>query len=150
MNSNNAVSRGLYSILNYHNNFKKLENHDNVEFKSAFDIHHIFPVKYLEETFGPMSNEYDLADSFLNKMIINKIPNIKYGKKPPSQYLSEFPINENGKLSESLDSHLIPKNKEILNGKYDSKFIDVLDDRYKVILKNLNNFIIKKYNQLID
>jgi hypothetical protein len=69
-------------------------------------------------------------------MIIGEIPNKKYGKKAPSEYLNNSPLNENPYLQECLSSHQIIYPDKLIKGDYDSDFKTFLEDRY-ISIKDL-------------
>ena len=69
--------------------------------------HHIFPQAYLRDLESPV--EAKLRDSVLNRALIDKITNIRIGKRPPSDYLQEI-ADEVGdvRLDSILKSHMLP------------------------------------------
>jgi len=73
----------------------------------AVDDHHIFPRKYLEEL-GLAGR----PDSILNHTLIDKVTNIRIGKKAPSVYLSEMEVELKGTLDQVLTSHGLPSAKD--------------------------------------
>lgn len=108
---------------------KNFHNSTNVDYNKEVDIHHIYPIGYIKDKFSVRSDEYDVADSFLNKTRINKIPNIRIGKKSPGNYCSEiFAIN--AKLTDSLATHYFDDIDGILQGGYDHDFMGFLNLRY--------------------
>lgn len=58
------------------NKFKNLENNANISISEKIDVHHIYPVKYIDKNFAENSFEDERVDTVLNKIRINKISNI--------------------------------------------------------------------------
>lgn len=129
-------SNAKFMALNYlmwnKQQFKNFENNAVVSIKNNIEIHHFFPTNYLK-SFGKDSPEYDLADSILNKVRINKISNIKINDKSPSKYLSEIEAKSTVDLNNTLSTHYIPDIDNIKNGIYDNNYIDFLKKRYDEI-----------------
>lgn len=73
----------------------------------SIDDHHIFPDAFLKEHRPDLPGT--LRDCILNRTHIDKITNIRIGKRPPSDYLAEI-AEEAGdaKLDEILASHMLP------------------------------------------
>lgn len=129
--------------------FLNFENSENISIKSDIDVHHFYPVSYVKKTFGEDSTEFDLVDSILNKVRINKISNIKIKDKSPGTYLSEIldfrlkdcdPVEresrflkEKTKLIFSLDTHGIPNSESIINGLENENFKSFLSKRYAIL-----------------
>jgi hypothetical protein len=112
--------------------FKNIENNAIVSIKNNIEVHHVFPSNYLKTTFGDNSPEYDLADSVLNKILINKISNIKISNKAPGNYLTEIKNNvPNNKIEESLLSHFIGETNDLVNGLFDRDYLTFILNRYK-------------------
>lgn len=111
---------------------KNFENDARVNFDQSVDVHHIFPRSFIKDNYGERSDEFDVVDSFLNKTRINKIPNIKIGKKAPSIYLTEIQ-KINSKIEESLNTHFIDDIQGLIKGDYDSDFLEFMDLRYNEI-----------------
>lgn len=109
--------------------FLNFKNHAKVSFADKVDVHHVFPSGYLKEHFGENSEEYDVSDSILNKVFINKIENIKIGKKAPSIYLNELK-KTHPNINESIQSHLLGGNNKLIDGAFDNQFKDFLRLRY--------------------
>lgn len=145
-----AVFAGVMSLMNYKYPFKELANDGLINFKDEINIHHIFPKKYIEEAFLADSFEAENVDSILNKMVIGKISNIKFGKKSPSTYLTQEPLNKNTKIKNSLESHLIPNPEDLINGAYDQSFKSFLEARYVLISDLLDKEIIKAREKLLQ
>jgi hypothetical protein len=135
-NNSNAKGIGIQYYLWSKNQFKHLENDLIVSFatQTQVDIHHVFPVNYLRNNFRPVgkSEEFDVSDSILNKIRINKISNIKISDKSPSKYLNEI-LDKNKDLNSSLASHIIFDTDKLLKGDYDNDFKGFLQKRYNDI-----------------
>lgn len=73
--------------------------------ENPVDDHHVFPQGYLPQGVPPV-----LRDSILNRTLIDKITNIRIGKRAPSDYLAEIRGAWGGAaaLDELLGSHLLP------------------------------------------
>jgi hypothetical protein len=132
-NNANAKFMAISYFMWFKNRFKNLENNAIVSV-NKLEIHHVFPSHYLKTKFGENSPEFDLADSILNKIRINKISNIKISNKPPGEYLTEIKSNSpNPKIENSLKSHLIGDAAQLIAGQYDSDFLGFLLSRYNQI-----------------
>ena len=70
---------------------------------NAVDDHHIFPTAYLRET-----GQTKHVDTVLNHTLIDKVTNIRIGKKAPSVYLSEMASELGTTLGSVLSSHGLP------------------------------------------
>lgn len=148
-NDRAALTRGIVSVLNYHSPLLKLENGTSVSFDSGnVESHHIFPRKYVEENFDSNSDDIDFMNSVLNRTYINKVPNIKYGKKRPSTYLNESPITENSRLIECLESHFVPNPQALVNGDYDTELMRFMEERFDLIYSKLKDILIDPHNHL--
>lgn len=133
-NNANAKFMAISYFMWSKHKFKNLENNATVSVNNNIEIHHVFPSNYLKTKFGENSIEYDLADSILNKIRINKISNIKISNKAPSEYLSEIKSKSpNPKIEDSLKSHYIGDTSELILGSYDSDFLGFLQSRYNQI-----------------
>jgi hypothetical protein len=133
-NNANAKFMAISYYMWSKNRFNNLENNATVSVNSNIEIHHVFPSHYLKTKFGENSAEYDLADSILNKIRINKISNIKISNKAPSEYLTEIKAKSpNANVELSLKSHFIGEAEELISGKYDSDFAGFLLSRYNQI-----------------
>lgn len=138
--------------------FKNLENNASISISEKIDVHHIYPIKYIDKNFKINSFEDERVDSVLNKIRINKISNIKIRDKAPSEYMAELVLHntvksldgkydddskENAKkqLIKSLETHCIPFTEELLKEGSDRSFEDFLKARYQLFekyLKSLN------------
>ncbi len=133
LTSNGAIFTGIMSIMNYKNGtLKNLSNDLDIDFNNSINIHHIYPSKYMEKNFEQESFENEYSDSILNKMITEKIPNIKFGEKKPSQYLSE--LNNNKDITESLKTHCISDSENLISGKLDLSYKTFVTTRGKNII----------------
>jgi hypothetical protein len=133
-NNANAKFMAISYFMWSKTRFKNLENNATVSVNNNIEIHHIFPSHYLKTKFGENSAEYDLADSILNKIRINKISNIKISNKAPGEYLTEIKTKSpNSKIENSLKTHLIGDTSDLISGKYDSDFLGFLFSRYNQI-----------------
>jgi hypothetical protein len=149
LTSNGAVFTGVMSIMNYNKKYlKNLSNENNIDYENSINIHHIFPSKYLEKNFDSEAFENENSDSVLNKMLIEKIPNIKFGEKKPSVYLGE--LRKNKHLSESLSSHCIPSPEDLINGKFDFNYKAFLEERAKIIINLIDDEIGCTKIELLD
>ncbi len=132
LTSNGAIFTGIMSIMNYSKNgLKNLHNNNPLDFANNINIHHIFPSKYLENNFDQESFENEYSDSILNKMITEKIPNIKFGDKKPSIYLSA--LTENNFIEDSLINHCIPNPDKLISGNFDNSFKEFVNERAKTL-----------------
>jgi len=72
------------------------------------DVHHVFPVKFLERRYGDKSEQFKKREIVLNKTIIRDETNRTYIKDDlPSVYLAGI-ARVNPKLEEALKNHLLP------------------------------------------
>jgi len=82
------------------------------------DDHHIFPVGYL----SPQGVPGTVRDSILNRTLIDRVTNIRIGKRPPSDYLTEIRAawGSDTEFRALLDSHLLPagENSPLLTDKF--------------------------------
>jgi hypothetical protein len=133
-NNANAKFMAISYYMWSKNRFNNLENNATVSVNTNIEIHHVFPSNYLKTKFGENSVEYDLADSILNKIRINKISNIKISNKAPGDYLTEIKTKcPNPNIEESLKSHFIGEGDKMVSGKFDSDFLGFLLSRYHQI-----------------
>lgn len=130
-NNSNAKFMAISYFMWSKNRFKNLENNATVLVNNNIEIHHVFPSNYIKTRFGDNSMEYDLADSILNKIRINKISNIKISNKAPSTYLKEIKSNSpSSNIEDSLKSHFIGDVQDLISGQYDSDYLGFLLSRY--------------------
>ena len=140
-----AVYKGVFNLISWHaGGIRDWKNNNKISLKSTstaegqnLDDHHVFPKKYLRNAKKDMEDA--LVDSVLNRALVPKITNIKIGGRAPSDYLKEL-SGANGKLSESLDAHLIPV--ELVNGVYDDLYEIFLEDRGKRVVKVISEDIL--------
>lgn len=79
----------------------------------AIDDHHVFPKAYLNPSDASPTQPTELVDSILNRTMIDRITNIRIGKRSPSDYLAEVRTEfEAGDLAMSFEdllaTHLVP------------------------------------------
>ena len=129
--NSSAKFLGIQYLIYSNSKFLNFENNTPVSFKEAVDIHHFYPSNYLAKEYGKESDEYDVSDTILNKVFINKIANIKYKDNKPSKYLKD--LKNNTDISKALTSHLIPSPKDTISGKNDKLFMKFIQERYKLI-----------------
>lgn len=110
-----ASFNGIMCLMNYHKSFKNWSNTSLVNKNEKIDVHHIFPKKFISENYEDESFENENVDTILNKVIIEKLPNQKFGAKAPSKYLNESPISDNSKIKESLSSHYMPDYEKLIS-----------------------------------
>lgn len=131
-----SKSNAKFMALNYYmwnkKPFKNFGNYADVSFTEKVDVHHLFPTDYIVKKFGKLSDEFDYADTILNKVRINKIENIKIGNKPPKQYLEEIK-NKNSELKKSMETHFIGESEKFMNGDFDENYFDFLQARFDKI-----------------
>lgn len=141
----NAVYKGVLNLMNLHSGgIRDWKNNNLVTFTSAsLEDHHIFPLQYLSTKFPDVSETVN--NSVLNRTLIPKITNIKIGKQPPSEYLREM-FEANPDLPDSLGKHFIPS--ELLDGDYDDKYNEFLEDRGKLLMDFLNKEIVTLKQEL--
>jgi hypothetical protein len=83
----------------------------NMILEEKIDDHHIFPQAYIAEHEPNVSAT--TRDCVLNRTLIDKITNIRIGKRPPSEYLAEIATSiGDDVLEEVLESHLLPGAKD--------------------------------------
>lgn len=155
-NNSNAKFMALSYYMWSKNTFCNIENDATVSVNNNIEIHHVFPSNFIKTKYGENSIEYDLSDSILNKIRINKISNIKISNKAPSIYLNEIKNKApNSKIEHSLKTHFIGDVDKLLNGSFDDNFMGFLNSRYNQILplfnelKNAsNNLISANYDEI--
>lgn len=74
---------------------------------NAVDDHHIFPAGYLKD-----EGETKHVDTVLNHTLIDKLTNIRLGKKAPSVYLAEMESELHDALPGVLRSHGLPSDED--------------------------------------
>lgn len=132
-----AVYRGLVGLmatrgaLDFHNaqrlTWEKVHNQE-------INDHHVFPQAWLRDELPSIPSR--LRDTILNRALIDKITNIRIGRRAPSDYIEEM-AEELGEslLSEILGSHFLPSD---LDGPLRrDQFEDFLDQREKWLLKEI-------------
>jgi hypothetical protein len=83
----------------------------NMILEEKIDDHHVFPQAYVAEHEPNVSAA--TRDCVLNRTLIDKITNIRIGKRPPSEYLAEIAESiGDDVLEEVLKSHLLPGTKD--------------------------------------
>lgn len=166
-NSNTKFLTVNYLMWN-EKKFRNLENNGNIFIDDKIDVHHIYPVNFVDKNFPENSFEDERVDTILNKVRIPKISNIKIKDKAPSVYLKELVLHNTEKYDgekctseayntakdefvTSLETHCIPFSEDLLNGGCDGKFVNGSSDgkfeeflkaRYKLFekyLKKLND-----------
>ncbi len=132
-----GIYKGVLNLINYKSaGIRDWNNNDKITFRNHdLEDHHIFPRKYLQ---NELNVEKELIDCVLNRALIPKTTNIKYGGKMPGAYLAES-FKNNSELGESLKAHLI--SPKIIQGD--------LDLQYERFLKNRANKIINIINKEI-
>ncbi len=106
----------------------------NMILDDKIDDHHVFPQAYINENLPEVSTT--LRDCIINRTLIDKVTNIRIGKRPPSEYFSE--IQEaigDAKFKELLDSHLIPTGPE--STPLEDDFDSFLNQREKLIIQQI-------------
>ena len=131
--NSNAKFKALCYYMWAKGKFKNIENNATVSINKNIEVHHVFPSNYLKNAFGKNSPEYDLSDSVLNKILINKKSNIKISNKAPSIYLNEIKSQKNEDIEESLSSHFIGNTDKLIDGSLDSDYMAFLRNRYNEI-----------------
>ena len=149
LTSKGASFNGVMSLLNHKNRFKNWSNTGLVNTSEKIDVHHIFPKKFVSDQFGEESYESENVDSILNKAVIEKLPNQKYGAKAPSIYLNETPLSENEKMEECLDTHLIPNYKNLLDGSYNADYKQFINDRFDLIYACLKSELLDFQEEIL-
>jgi hypothetical protein len=74
--------------------------------EEKIDDHHVFPQGYIADNLEGVSNT--LRDSILNRTLIDKLTNIRIGKRAPSDYLKEIRSEQGDKFQQLIESHLLP------------------------------------------
>jgi hypothetical protein len=72
------------------------------------DIHHVFPIKFLERRYGTGSEQFKKRDTILNKILIKNETNRNYIKDEPPRLYLEGIKKTNPKVEELFDGHLLP------------------------------------------
>src|SRR5690606_34460191 len=96
-----ANSNTKFLTVNYlmwsEKKFRNLENNGNIFIDDKIDVHHIYPVNFVDKNFPENSFEDERVDTILNKVRIPKISNIKIKDKAPSVYLKELVLHNTEK-----------------------------------------------------
>lgn len=148
--STGAIFIGIMSIINSKYQLRNLHNSNAIDFRQPMNVHHIYPVNYLNSNFSDDSFENENYNSILNKMLIEKIPNIKFGKDAPSVYLNKPEIQKNTQIIESLNTHLIPNPDKLISGSLDNDYKNFTKNRYNKIVELLDREIVGMKNDLLD
>lgn len=140
-----TIYRGVLNLLGYEQRgLRSWNNGDILKADVPLEGHHIYPRAYIEQA---PSNSLDtsqteaeeLLDCVVNMTLIPKLTNIKIGKRPPSQYLSEL-RNSNPKLEECLASHMV--NPALIDNKdWDRQFKHFLDERGNGIVTLIQKYV---------
>jgi hypothetical protein len=106
------------------------------------DDHHVFPQQYLKD-----NGLGDAVDSVLNHTLIDKITNIRIGKKAPSTYLDEMINGKDGhdgqgraKVDTILSSHHLPDADD--GPLFQDRFEDFLTWRLHALKKRLDGVVV--------
>jgi hypothetical protein len=81
--------------------------------EERIDDHHVFPQGYIADNLEEVSNT--LRDSILNRTLIDKLTNIRIGKRAPSDYLEEIQGELGDKFKQLISSHLLPSDALLAN-----------------------------------
>lgn len=137
-----AIYVALLNFINYcAGGLKNWNNSNYISFSQKVDDHHIFPREYLN-SLSDEGIDSNLINSVANRTLIPKITNIKIGKKPPHVYMKELKEIENPNFEDILINHMIPV--ETINGLYEGFYIDFLEERAKLIFKEIDKRINNK------
>jgi hypothetical protein len=100
------------------------------------DIHHVFPIKFLERHYGRESEQFKKRDTILNKVLIRKETNRNYIKDdPPTLYLEGIKkVNPN--VEELFKGHLLPANL-------------MKSDNFDAFLEERKSEIVEKVKELV-
>lgn len=132
-----AVYRGLVGLmatrgaLDFHNaeplSWNKVHNQE-------INDHHVFPQAWLRDEMPSIPSR--LRDTILNRALIDKITNIRIGRRAPSDYIEEM-AKELGEslLSEILGSHFLPSDPD--GPLRLDQFEDFLDQREGWLLEEI-------------
>jgi hypothetical protein len=105
------------------------------------DDHHVFPQGYL----NPRGVPPVLRDSILNRTLIDKITNIRIGKRAPSDYLSEIAAawGSPTAVDELLNSHLLPsaESSPLLRDEFDV-FLSWRESRLVREIESVTGFVV--------
>jgi hypothetical protein len=143
-----AVYSGILNLINY--NAKGLidwKNTSKLSFNSKLEDHHIFPREYLKTNYKKDEDALELIDSVSNKTLIPKLTNIKIGKRPPSDYLTQLE-RDNPDLKECLQQHLIPEGT--LEGLYDDDYKIFLEDRARSVFSLIKTNVLDVRDRIIE
>jgi hypothetical protein len=100
---------------------------------TAVDDHHVFPSAYLKER-----GITNYADTVLNHTLIDKLTNIRIGKKAPSVYIAEMRRELGSRIDDILRSHSLPPEP---NG-------PLLTDNYEAFLRWRMGYLDKELRQV--
>lgn len=128
-----ALFKGVMGLLHSEaDGLRDWKNGTVVSSSERVDNHHIFPRRFMEQDYAGPEDDKTLVGSVANRARIPKITNIKIGKKPPSEYLTEIG-NDFPDLGGALETHLI--GTELVDGAYDGDFFAFLADRAQRIFE---------------
>ena len=107
-------------------NHGQINLNNNTNISGKIDSHHIFPKEYLKQQ-GKSNEE---IDKIANRVLIEKVTNIKISKKAPSVYLKELQ-EKNGDLKKVLEKLAIPP--ALVDGIYDKDYRKFIDERSNLL-----------------
>jgi len=100
------------------------------------DIHHVFPIKFLERYYGRDSEQFKKRDTVLNKVLIKNETNRNYIQDDsPTLYLEGI-RRTNPKVEELFEGHLLPASL-------------MKSDNFDAFLEERKSEIVKKIEELV-
>lgn len=103
---------------------------------SSVDVHHVFPIKFLERHYGTKSAQVKKADAILNKVIIRSDTNRNFIKDDaPSTYLDGI-RKINPLIDEDVKKHLLPLNSMVKND-----FDSFMNEREEMFIQKIQELV---------
>jgi hypothetical protein len=140
-----ATYRGILNLLGYAaQGLRDWKSAQKIDITMRLEDHHIYPRAYIGS--GPdldmdQTDAEQLVDCVANRTLIPKLTNIRIGKRPPSDYLTELQ-KKNTDLATCLTSHLIPS-AILTEPTWNSCFGVFLDERARAIFALIEHYAIK-------
>ena len=139
-----ATYRGILNLLGYAaQGLKDWNSTHTIDISMRLEDHHIYPRAYIAS--GPeldidQAEAEQLVDCVANRTLIPKLLNIRIGKRPPGDYLTEKQ-KKNSELATCLASHLIPP-AILTESTWNSCFSLFLDERATAIFALIERYAI--------
>ncbi len=137
-----ATYRGILNLLGYAaQGLKDWNSAHKIDISMRLEDHHIYPRAYIAsspELDMDQAEAEQLVDCVANRTLIPKLLNIRIGKRPPGDYLTEKQ-KTNTALASCLETHLIPS-AILTESTWNSCFSIFLDERATAIFALIERY----------